>query len=957
MRHHTQLPTFASGTEGDVPESPIPEEYLQTFSMPSNSSAREDDDSHTVSHPYQMHSHSHSPSNSHSQSSESYEHDPEYEALLAANTLANAGVLGSIRNIGVGRQLLSAHSESRDPSSLKIKGKRKKSKSDIRGVENEWTLYLGNDDDIPPMRQDLLGDIGHEPFGLASGSIGKSLEGVRGRTKSESALGTLEFGKTPGIRRSRSSTMAGLAGVNGFTFDTLSSPPPPVPKLPKERQIQCSEDWTLSLPILPPDKGEPVNPSSEGTNLKGSKDLSDPVSTAAATTATLIAGGSNTLGRSISKRHTYPQPEVIVCVEGVEVEDDDEIETDSDGAGQATVAGSQSGIPFGLDLDSLELDEDDDSLLDFSADTTVTGGPGLMHFSVPRIVSKGSGIESATWGSEIIDDAIRKRRRRFSDGLESLMAMAGVSVRMGVDSDGESVCFVDGQSLHTTNGEEGDGDERTEEGETVKATNTKENLARLDALSADLKRFNELLKEGVDATKRRPVLSPVAACSSDTPKKAIDLKQARSSGILPSQTEVTQVPVDPFRVQQIIDGLRNSSPDPVSTMPASSADIKKTLVECPPSSGGPSNTISSSVPTSPTPGNTPAARIRPPLPFAPSSHSLRSAGLGIGPSTCAAHQPNAHGRSATGRAMSISIPAVTKPPLPSTTVSNISSAIPVGVGSGLKVGGNGRVICLSGSASSPPPAVIGTVIKTVTTANIEKRAAIVVIPDDDGEGESIGFKSNADMDPKRNSVSSFTSAESFFTSFSTCSQASTPPPSKNNCRVAFPASDCGSNSDPSTPRAASGYGLTVITTSATNCIANDAGLSLNLLDDVYTPNSSAMPTPLASSFPVPPPLPTSFACLGDSLNVVSRILGATMADQQESTTSHEYCQPMMTTSSFSSRLSSASDVSVATIMEQITHGSETSVSYDASGRSESEIDTESLCSGSFYSARSSFDAW
>lgn len=942
LRNHTQLLTFASGTEGDYLDSPLPEEYFQTFS---NSSAQEDDDPHTISHPYQMHS----PSNSHSRSSGSYEHDSEYEALLAANTLANAGVLGSIRNIGVGRQLMSAHVEPQDPSSLKIERNRKCDNQCDAGVGSEWTLYLGNDDDIPPVTQDLLADISHEPFGLASGSMGKSLEGVRGRTKSESALRTLEFGKTPGIQRLRSSTMTGLAG--------FTSPPPPVPELPKERQIQSSDDWTLSLPILPPDKGVPVNPNSEEKNLKGSNDLSDPVSTAASS-ATLIAGGGNTLRRSISKRHTYSQPEVIVCVEGVAVEDDDQIGTYSDGAGQATVAGTQRGTSFGLDLDSLELDddEDEDSLLDFSAETTVTGGPGLLplehiQFSVPRLVSKGSGIESATWGSEIIDDTVKKRRRRFSDGLESLMAMAGVSVRMGVDSDGASVCVVDGQSLHTTNGEEGDGDERTtEEGETLEATNTKENFARLDALSADLKRFNELLKEGIDATKRSPVLSPVAVCSPDTLKKAMDLKQARSCGILSSQTEVQQVPVDPFRVQQIIDGLRISSPDPVSAMPVSSADIKKTLLEYPLSSSGPSNTISPSVPTSsigPS-SNTPATRIRPPLPFAPLSHSS----LSVGPSTYVAHLLNAHGRPTTGRTMSMSIPALTKPSLPSTTVSNISSAIPVGVvGSGLKVGGNGRVISLSGSASSPPPLLIGTASRNVTgaNANTEKRAAIVVTPDDDGEGENIGLQSNADMDPKRNSVSSSTSAESFFTSFSTCSQASTPPP--NNCRLPFSSSDRGSNSDPSTPKGTLGYGLTIIATSATS-IANGAGMSPNPLTDVYTPSSSAMPTPLASSFPAPPPLPASYACLGDSLNIVNRILAAATMDQ-DLMTSHEYCSPMTTASSSSSRLSCASNVSVATIVpssEQIIHGLEKLVSYDASGRLKSEMDTES-----FYSARSSFD--
>jgi hypothetical protein len=129
-------------------------------------------------------------------------------------------------------------------------------------------------------------------------------------------------------------------------------------------------------------------------------------------------------------------------------------------------------------------------------------------------------------------------------------------------------------------------------------------------------------------------------------------------------------------------------------------------------------------------------------------------------------------------------------------------------------------------------------------------------------------------------------------------------------------------------------------------------MSPNPLNDVHTPSSSAMPTPLASSFPAPPPLPASYACLGDSLNIVSRILAAATMDQ-DLMTSHEYCSPMTTASSSSSRLSSASNVSVATIVPsfaQIIHGTEKLVSYDASGRLKSEIDTES-----FYSARSSFD--
>lgn len=907
--------------------------------------------------------HSHSPSNSESQSSESHEHDPEYEALLAANTLANAGVLGSIRNIGVGRQLLSAESSAPADSTLSKNEKRKRLKSGVRSgtVGSEWTLYLENDDDIPPKRRGSP----FTNFGLASGT---SFEGVRARTKSESALGTSEFGKEPGIKRSRSSTMAGLAGADGFTFNTPSSPPPPVPKLPKMKEVQKSEDWTLSLPILQPDKGEPVSQNSGGASLKSSKTLSNPVPTVpAASTATLIAGSDNTLMRST--RHTYPQPEVVVCIDGVEIEDDDdEIETTC--ADEEIVADSQA-TPFGLDIDSLELDDDDeDSLLDFSADTAVTGGPFLhpdhVHLSVPRVVSQGSGIESATWGSEIVDEAIRKRRRRFSDGLESLMAMAGVCVRMRVNADGESICVVDGQSVYTKCEDDEDDDVRTEE---TTSDATKENIARLDALSADLKRFNELLKEGVDASKRRPVLS-AEACSPAITTKPMGLKQARSCGVLPSQGEVKPVPAGPLRLQQSIDGLQNVSPNPVSMVPIINTNVKKTLVDRPVSSSD--LAVPSLVSTSPTSGlssNTATTKIRPPLPFAPSSHSSRptsrSAGLGIGHSTPSAHQPSTHGRATTGRAMSMSMPTVPKPSLPSSIASKIASANPVGVvGSGLKVGGNGRVICLSGSASSThvANATSQCVLNTNVNISTERRAAIIATPDDFDECESSVSEEIADKGSKRNSISSFTSAETFFTSFSR-SQAPTPPPNKNLLKKGHkhPFIDFGSNPDFSTPRATLIHGLSIVTTSAPDCRAIETGPSHNLVDDVYTPNSSALHTPLASSFPAPPPLPASLMSLGNSLNAVSRILAAAnTAGQHMSRTANLYENYPPSATSTSSRLSSASEVSLATIvplsnMEEISHTSEELISH-ATGRPEPEIDSESLCSRSFYSARTSFDA-
>jgi hypothetical protein len=197
---------------------------------------------------------------------------------------------------------------------------------------------------------------------------------------------------------------------------------------------------------------------------------------------------------------------VVVCVDGIIVGDD---ELDLYSADDMTVAESQvQDAPFGLDIDSLDLEDEDDSLLGFSANSAPEG-PSLLPlnrllFSVPRLVSKGSGIECATWGEEVAEEITRNRGRRLSDGLDGLLGVAGMSVRVDVNEDGESVCVVDGLSLNTQEVEGGTEEvlrmEGYESANTVAPEAMKENLARLDALSADLKRFNKLLKEGVSAT-------------------------------------------------------------------------------------------------------------------------------------------------------------------------------------------------------------------------------------------------------------------------------------------------------------------------------------------------------------------------------------------------------------------------------------------------------------------------
>jgi hypothetical protein len=200
---------------------------------------------------------------------------------------------------------------------------------------------------------------------------------------------------------------------------------------------------------------------------------------------------------------------VVVCVEGVVMDD----ELDSDEVDDMTMAESQvPDTPFGLDINSLDL-EDDDSLFDFSINSRSNRSANFNHllFSVPRVVSRGSGMESAKWGEEVGEEIIEKKGRRLSDGLDSLMGVAGVSIRVDVNEDGESVCIVDGLSLNTEELDNGsdEGWRGHEYADPDVSDATKENLARLDALSADLKRFNELLKEGMSSTVSIPETSKI----------------------------------------------------------------------------------------------------------------------------------------------------------------------------------------------------------------------------------------------------------------------------------------------------------------------------------------------------------------------------------------------------------------------------------------------------------------
>lgn len=913
----------------EVPLGPVPSEYVNSFSNTFIRAEENDDDS--ISHSRS------DPSSPPSQSSESHENDPEYEALLAANTLANVGELASMRNIGVGRQLMSGYpqpsSSHIDHTFSKNEGKRKRVRSEairLPSMSGEWTLFLGNDD-TPPRREDIIADMCSVPMtGI------KTLNGVRARTKSESALSAL------GLRKNGSHVKgATLALAPGPSALALSFLQPPVPKPGKKKQMPDPEDWTLSLPMLPPDEEGPARLTSEA-DLSRARRISDPL---------VIRGPKITIH--------YPQPEVVDRVEGV-VHD----VLDLDDADDMTVAEYQ--VPdasFGLDIDSLDLEDEDDSLLDYSTNLTpdrTLNDPsvGRLLFSVPRVVSRGSGIECASWGEEVDEEIIKKKRgRRLSDGLESLLGMAGVSVRVDVNEDGESVCIVDGLSLNTDEVEDGsDGGTRMEghEPSSPGASDTmKENLARLDALSADLKRFNELLKEGVSAaTVSKPKHTKIPA---NCVFEVVDLKHAKSCGRLPSQKDV---PTEQLRVQQSLDALRDLTAKSAFTKSTLGVSVKERVKSW--SERALAINDSPNVPVSSPPSSPPTTSISMksrPLPFAPSSPPRyprplgRSAALGIRP---AAISPNLS-PSATGRAIPI---ATQTKPSHLKVVPAIAASIPDGVvGSGLKVGGNGRVISLSCSSVAAP--VISTTqagsLRIITNETKEKISATPTMQRKDHEEiEETGNDALLARDLKRNSVSSCFSADSFFTTPTSPSQASTPPLDKGTPlsirRRGSVSSNCNSGSNSPTPTATSPPCLRIITSSTANSTRAHSPV-----DDVYSPSSSAMPTPLASSFPAVPPLPAALSSLGEDLMTVSKILAATWTSKaREAEEPVRWDQRPQDWKA--SRSSSVDTILVQSVVPE--HQTDEGLFKNTTSHSvkEAERDTESTCSDSFYSARSSFEA-
>ena len=118
------------------------------------------------------------------------------------------------------------------------------------------------------------------------------------------------------------------------------------------------------------------------------------------------------------------------------------------------------------------------------------------------------------------------------------------------------------------------------------------------------------------------------------------------------------------------------------------------------------------------------------------------------------------------------------------------------------------------------------------------------------------------------------------------------------------------------------------------------------VDNVYSPSSSAMPTPLPSSFPAVPPLPVALSSLGEDLRTVSRILAVTLTSKNQAATEADEAMGHRRPDCVASRLSSASDMSVGTIVPGQQLGQGLSADAPLHFTSEAERDTESTYSDS-----------
>ncbi|KAF9527096.1 hypothetical protein CPB83DRAFT_895527 [Crepidotus variabilis] len=866
----------ASETE-NIPPSPsgvIPMEYLHlNRKSPTVEDEHFDDIDDAASHISRAYSYS--------QSIESHSNDPEYEALLAANTLANANVSGMpIRNLGVGRRTVASE------AGLTARGA-------------EWTLFLGNE------QKERTGGLAL-PLAL------------RGRTKSESALKAsgAEDVKAPKHRTGRSGSISNgvpqsLRSKISALTNTAKSTKTPKAEVLRPTSMIPSDDWTLSLPLrLPGAKSSRKAASSSGDSKQIPADHLE----------SLGSKGHNSVATKL-------RAEVIVLVEGVEIESEengffDEIEADG-----FSSAGHE------VDTEESTSANDHDSHQSAPRLSYASGHRPISHIvlPVPRVVSSGSGLENA---SHTMEENPRKwKGRKLSDGMDSIINAAG---------DAESGLW-DSSSMRTTETltEEDESQENvgmSEDGQVDETfpvsepSNGAYNLARLDALSADLRKFNDLLRDGAGTMKTQSSATYLGA----SPNRMSNLKHTKSCGMLPHDLETSSSL--PFTTEE------NSTYQKLQEA-ASLERSRSTTVNVQEMRGSadlsPRVSISSQTMINPnTTSSPPSARCRVSLPYAPGSsnpilHSSskpagRTTSLSISSNmsadvTCTHPPPSAFGRT-LGRTLSLTSSVTSTAPrsiLPSTTTSNIllASMVPDEVvGSGLRVGGNGRVISLKKPTSStqskavllPPLKIAAPSLPAVEPAQDADQSEHET---DIQRGQEVVVETKS-----TSAASSPSSAQTFYTSFSSQSKRPLSPSSTwsngnseettSTQTLSEVAANLRSSSSTPTPTATSPPVLTLCTSPS---IHDHQGVYPSE-NDLYTPTYDT-PTPLASSFPTPPPFPPTFE---DNLSIFQ-----------------------------DSRWSTYSLISQRTATP--------SPGISSERPSLSEVDNDSLWSGSFHSARSSFE--
>jgi len=611
---------------------------------------------------------------------------------------------------------------------------------------------------------------------------------------------------------------------------------------------------------------------------------------------------------------------------------------------------------------------------------------------VPRVVSSGSGLEDASRGN--------RRERTVSGGGRSYKdAEVESAIDMGRLSDelGEERECGDDQSLQSLESVEESGEDESlkedeDEVETTleseaekKRRYMKDNLAKLDALSADLANFNELLKNGVGMPSRsgaglvHGLPSGRAAdrlkVPSLTPPTNLGLKHARSCGMLEVQTDepppknavlrmpsvdgllaadVKNVPSASSISTRKVNPTKTSVKDKIRLFSELSTDehlsLNKAGSRSPPcspltpnsdspipnsaSAGSRFSTSSSATAVAPSLRSTATTKIRGTLPFAPPPSSYaRSFTLSTG-STTTPTPPTFYGRSITGRTLSTmsSMSSISMPGSRNRTTS-------------LKIGGNGNALRSPISAvslkSTGQTRSLKIVTGGVTTTQDQTREPVIAV--NGGEEDVTKSKRASTSAASGKSIGSThtNSVTSSLFNVKRASSGSTRSTSSSN-------SSCSPTPTATSPPLLAGFPVAAI-------VGDEQDL------DVYSPvspsyDSSPMPTPLASSFPSPPPLLPTF-----STDIAARRPSPNFMDSRKPSA----YRPPSTALSVTSKASHASstktvvpgDYQVAlnliALHTSVPDEDDELLAIDVVAASS---DDESMLSGTYYSARSSFDS-